>query len=211
MMLALVLAAGVCAAPLVEQTPTELRVTATGYRAKFQRHRSEFDLELRDSKGVWQRVSRRFAGPEFGVIDEIGLQQTAGVYARVEHAVSGNAVIVGSTAMISPEPRRILRLDFICVDEGILVHFALDGKPAKCWAMPRLPLAEPLFDAYAFWREPDEFRSGTIASLGNYNAYAGVSSWGKQGDTAPQLSSRHPAVIARADRDIPLVSRERKI
>ncbi len=196
------LAAVVCAAPSVEQTPTELCVTAPGYRVKFQRHDTGFDLELRDAKGAWRRVAKKLAEPEFGVTDNAGAQTTAGLPARVEHDVRGGTVVVGSTAVISPEPRQVLRVHFICTDDGVLIRFALDGKDAsdraRCWAMPRLPLDEPLFDAYAFWRGPDEFRSGTIASLGDNNAYAGVSAWGPRGDTASRLSSRHPAVIARA-------------
>ncbi len=202
LVIAPVLAAAVCAAPSVEQTPAEFRVTAPGYRVKFQRHNSAFDLELRDAKGAWRRVARKFAEPEFAILDEIGLQTTAGLLSRIEHAVRGDTVVVGMTVVISPEPQQILRLHFICADEGVLVRFAFDGRAApdktRCWAMPRLPLDEPLFDAYAFWREPDEFRGGSIASLGRNDAFAGVSAWGQRGDTAARLSGRHPAVIARA-------------
>jgi hypothetical protein len=197
-----VLAVAVCATPSVEQTPTELLVTAPGYRARFQRHNCAFDMELRDAKGAWRRVTRKFAEAEFGVLDEVGLQTTAGLLARVEHAVRENSVVVGMTVMLSPEPRRFIRFHFICADEGVLVRFALDGRDAsdkaRCWAMPRLPLEEPLFDAYAFWREPDEFRGGSIAGLGQNDAFAGVSAWGSRGDTAARFSGRHPAVIARA-------------
>ncbi|MBI5394035.1 MAG: hypothetical protein HZA91_01930 [Verrucomicrobia bacterium] len=198
----LALAATVCAAPSVEQTPAALRVTAPGYRATFQRHNSGFDLELRDAKGAWRRVARKFAQPEFAILTDPGLQTTEGLLARMEHAVRGDRVVVGTTAVFSAEPRQIVRLHFLCEDDGVLVRFALDAKDvsekARCWAMPRLPLDEPLFDAYAFWREPDEFRSGTIASLGRSDAYAGASAWGQRGDTASRLSRRHPAVIARA-------------
>jgi hypothetical protein len=196
------LAAAVCAAPALQQMAAELRVTAPDYRASFQRHNGAFDLELRDAKGAWRRVTRKFAEPEFAVIDEVGLRTTAGLLARTEHAVCGETVVVGMTVMLSPEPRQIIRLHFICTDDGMLVRFAFDGEAVsdkmRCWAMPRLPLEEPLFDAYAFWREPDEFRGGSIASLGPDNAYAGISAWGPRGDTAARLSSRHPAVIARA-------------
>ena len=198
----LVLATAVCAAPSVEQTPAELCVTAPGYRITFQRHDTGFGLELRDAKGAWRQVAKKTAEPEFAVTDGGSLRTTSGLLARVEHEVRGDAVVVGSTALISPEPLQVLRVHFICTDEGVLVRFTLEHKTdsdkAQCWAMPRLPLDESLFDAYAFWREPDEFRSGTIASLGDHNAFAGVSAWGPQGDTASRLSRRHPAVIARA-------------
>lgn len=197
-----VLAVSVFAAPSIEQTPAELRVTAPGYRARFQRHRCEFDMELRDAKGAWRRVARKFAEPEFALVDEVGLQTTAGLAARVEHTVQGDTVVVGSTVVLAPEPRQVLRLHFICADDGVLVRFALEGQTvsdkARCWAIPRLPLEEPLFNAYVFWREPDEFRGGSIASLGQNDAFAGVSAWGPRGDTAARLSGRHPAVIARA-------------
>ncbi len=198
----LVLAISVCAGPSVEQTPAVLRVTAPGYRATFQRQNSAFDLELRDAKGTWRRVARKFAEPEFAVVDNTGLQTTSGLLARVEHAARGDAVVIGMTVVVSPEPRQVLQLHFICEDEGMLVRFALDSptgsEKARCWAMPRLPLDEPLFDAYAFWREPDEFRGGMIADLGQNDAFAGVAAWGRRGDTAARLSSRHPALIARA-------------
>jgi hypothetical protein len=197
-----ILAVVVGAAPSVEPTPAELCVTAPGYRIKFQRHDTGFDLELRDAKGAWRRVAKKNEEPEFSIADGAGPQTTAGLSARVEYEVRGDAVVVGSTALVSPEPRQVLRLHFICADEGVLVRFALDNKTASdkagCWAMPRLPLDKPLFDAYAFWRESDEFRSGTIASLGDHSVYAGVSAWGSRGDTASRLSSQHPAVIARA-------------
>jgi hypothetical protein len=201
-LVASVLAVSVFAAPSVEQTPAELRVIAPGYRARFQRHRCESDLELRNAKGAWRRVARKFAEPEFALVDKVGLQTTAGQAAQVELAVQGDTVVVGSTVVLAPEPRQVLRLHFICADEGVLVRFALESQTvsdkARCWAMPRLPLEEPLFDAYAFWREPDEFRGGSIASLGQNDAFAGVSAWGPRGDTAARLSGRHPAVIARA-------------
>lgn len=198
----LALAAIVCAAPTLDQKPAELRVTAQGYRIKFQRHSSEFDVELRDAKGGWRRVARKFAQPEFSLVDDAGLQTTEGLSAQVAHEVRDGSVVVGTTIVLSAEPHRVLRLHFICEDDGVLIRFALDGadisEKARCWAMPRLPLDEPLFDTYAFWREPDEFRSGAIASLGQHNAYAGVSAWGQRGDTAARLSSKHPAVIAQA-------------
>jgi hypothetical protein len=61
----------VCAAPSVVQTPTELCVTAPGYRVQFQRHNSEFTLELRDAKGAWRRAARKFAQLEFAIADDV--------------------------------------------------------------------------------------------------------------------------------------------
>jgi hypothetical protein len=60
-------------------------------------------------------------------------------------------------------------------------------------------LDETVFEAYTYWRTPDEPRSGRIADLGGSEAYTGVSPWGDRGDTARRLSPRHPAVIARSD------------
>lgn len=193
---------GLNAAPTVEPTPNELRIAAPGYRIKFQRYNSEFDLELRDAQGHWRRAAKKLSQPEFAEVQGAQLQTTASLRARVRHATQGDSVVVGVTTALSAEPQRILTLHFVCVDDGVLIRFALAGEDAlekgQCWAMPRVPLEEPLFDGYTFWRAPDEWRSGTIASLGANNAYAGVSAWGRQGDTAARLSQQHPAVIVRA-------------
>lgn len=196
-------AIALCAAPLVGQTPAELRVTAPGYRIKFQRHNSEFDLELRDAKGEWRRVAKRLSQPEFGIVEGDRLRTTGVGPAKLQHAIRNEGVVVGVTTVLSVEPRRIIRLHFICVEEGVLVRFSLDAKgiadAATCWAMPRFPLDGRLFDGYAFWSEPDAFHAGAVATLGERDVFAGVSAWGRRGDTVSRLSGRHPAVIARAN------------
>ena len=84
-----------------------------------------------------------------------------------------------------------------------MVRFAPEGQSgdatAAGWAMPRLALDEKLFDGYAYWRAGDELRSGRIAGLGTPTVYAGVSPWGRQGDTATRLSAPHPALLARSE------------
>ncbi|MGD0092125.1 MAG: hypothetical protein ABSE73_19600 [Planctomycetota bacterium] len=180
--------------------PGTLTVTAPEYRLRFGRDSFSLRIELRDSGGHWRSVTREHTEPEFAFVDAAGVHSSAGGQALVRHEAAGGRVAVGVTLLLSTAPPAVARLHFICVDEGVLIRFSLPddrrGEKAVCWALPRLLLAEPLFDAYTFWRDPDELRAGQAAGLGQQQGYAGVSAWGQEGDTARRLSARHPALLA---------------
>lgn len=196
------LAAHSHAVPSVEETPSHLRVTGAGYRLTVQRYESEFDLELRDEKDAWRRVAKKTGRPELGLVEAGTIWTTPGKLARLAHSVKARCVVIGLTTALSAEPERIAVMHLLCADEGVLMRFVPAGPgvaaEAVTWAMPRWPLDESMFDGYAFWKESGEFHTGTVASLGERDAYAGVSAWGKRGDTATGLSACHPALIAQA-------------
>ena len=190
-------------APQVVLEPQGLIVTAQDYRITLHRYRNEFRLELRDDRGQWQTVTRPRTQPEFAVVDAQGAHTSLDGPARLRQVVAGEAIVVGLTTVLPSSPPTIARVHLVCTDDGLLIQFAPEGKPgdatAACWAMPRLALDETVFDAYAYWRAPDELRSGRIADLGAPTVYAGVSPWGRQGDTDAQLSARHPTLLARSE------------
>ena len=191
------------AAPRASLDSQRLTVTARDYRIALHRYQADFTLELRDRRDQWQVVTRKGSAPEFAISDDAGLHGSPGSPSRLRHAVAGDAVMVGLTTVLPGPVPTLARIDFLCTDDGFLVRFLPDGHRgddrATCWAIPRFLLDETVFDAYTYWRIPDEPRSGRIADLGESEAYAGVSPWGDRGDTARRLSPRHPALIARSD------------
>ena len=192
------------AAPRASLDAQRLTVEARGYRLTVHRYRCDLTLELRDAQGGWHSACRKGTQPEFALSDTTGVYATPGCPSRLAHRVDLDAVVVGVVTILPGPGPTIARLDLVCTDDGILVRFRPDARSgedrASCWAAPRLLLDPALFDAYTFWRAPDEARSGQIASFGESEAYAGVSPWGQRGDTAPALSPAHPALVARSER-----------
>jgi hypothetical protein len=190
------------AAPAIEATPAQLSITAPGYRLQFQGGGSFIVLELRDAKGEWRRVTKcdnvtkRDTQPEFAVVENNQVQAMTGLNAQLRHERIHDAMAVGLTTVLTAESARVLKVHFLCADEGLLIRSELNGAPTTWWPLPRMALDETLFSRYAFWSAPDEFRAGLISDLGTHEAYAGVSAWGQRGDTAAQLSERHPAIVA---------------
>jgi hypothetical protein len=198
----LALARPLLAGPEAVVEPQRLVVTGRDYRVTFHRYRCEPRLELRDGQGRWRAVTKRTTVPEFAVIDAAGSHSSANAPARIRHEKVGDALVVGLTTILPTAPPTIARAHFLCREEGMLICFAPEVRSKETggsWALPRLALDPTVFDAYAYWRGPDELRSGRIAALGAPTVYAGVSPWGDEGDTAPRLSPRHPAVIARSE------------
>jgi len=191
------------AAPTATLDSQRLTVTARDYRIALHRYQADFTLELRDRGGQWRLVTRRGASLEFAISDNAGLHESLGSPGRLRHAAAGDGVVVGLTTVLPGPVPTLARIDLCCTDDGFLVRFLPESNRgddrATCWAIPRLLLDETVFDAYTYWRTPDEARSGRIADLGASEAYAGVSSWGDRGDTARRLSPRHPAIIARSE------------
>lgn len=194
--------AGSSATPSLETTPAELRVTAAAYRATFQRASADFSIELKGADGNWFPVAKALDRPEFGIASAGGPLATSAAWAEVRHEASRPLVTIGSSIFIGSDRPAAMDVHFLCADEGMLVRFRLsrsDGDdPRTCWALPRFPLDLAIWDHYTFWDEGDGCRSGEIAALGDRDRFAGVSSWGREGDTCPRLSARHPAVVAQA-------------
>lgn len=194
-------------APTVAAEPLRLTVTGRDYRATFRRDRFEIGLELRGVSGRWEPVTAQGGVPEFAISDAAGVHGSQGAPVRFQYEVRGDAVAVGVTTVLTGAGSPTARLDVLCRDEGMLVRFTpgagKDDAGASCWALPRIPLDPAKFGGYAFWRAPDEPRTGTIAGLGANESYAGVSPWGQNGDTARALSPAHPALIARRRGGLP--------
>jgi len=195
----LVLGQSLPAAPQAVLEPQRLVVATPSYRVTFHRWRCDLQVELRGSHGRWWPITKRNARPEFAVVDAKGVHSSTEAPARLRHARVGEAIVVGLVTVLPTTPPMIARADFVCTDDGILVRFVPDnqvGREGTCWALPRMALDETIFDGYAYWRADDQLHAGQIAALGTPTVYAGVSPWGNQGDTAPRLSSRHPAILA---------------
>jgi hypothetical protein len=182
--------------------PQRLVIAGPDYRATFHRYQCQWQVELRDTRGQWRPVTEGRSQPELAVVDHAGVHGSLGSPARLRHAMRDDAVLVGLTTVLRTVPPTIVRADAICTADGLLIRCRPQGgdldKSRVCWSLPRLALDDRLLDAYAYWREPDELRSGRIADLGEPATYVGVSAWGRQGDTAPRLSRRHPAVVLRS-------------
>ena len=185
-------------------TGQELVVAAPRYRLRLARFTCDPQLELRDAAGRWRPVLAERGRADFALVDPAGVHISSGAPARVRHAARADRVEVGLTTILGGSRPATATVHFLCTADGILVRFALAGDPPPAatvvWPLPRLLLAEPLFDAYAFWRQPDELRTGRIADLGDHGRYIGVSPWGQRGDVTRRLSARHPAILARGEK-----------
>lgn len=200
-----VLTAGLAAAraegPALAVEAQRYEVTAADYRLTLDRYRSAWNLELRPAGGGWHAALREHSTPEFAVNAADKSCTTGSTPARLRVQRQGDCVAVGMTTVAGTGPVR-LEVHFVCAAEGVLVRSRMLG-PAQgprqaWWPLPRLMLDQQFFDRYAYWRESDQLRSGRLADLGSDVAYVGVSCWGRQGDTAAALSSRHPAVVAQS-------------
>lgn len=183
------------AAPSLEMTDAEIRVTASSYRVIFQRSSADFSIDLKGAKGDWLSAAKALNRPEFGIAGAGGALTTSGARADLRHGTSGRCITVGSRVFIGSEQPCFIESHFICVDEGMLIRFGISGPEGTVWALPRFPLDLAVWDQYAFWDEQDRHRSGRIAALGERDRFAGVSAWGRAGDTAPRLSDKHPCVM----------------
>lgn len=193
---------GAAATPSLEVTPAELRVTAPGYRATFQRASADFSIELKGADGAWFTAAKALDRAEFGLAGGGESLTSSSARAEVRHAQSESCVTIGSSIFIGSDPPAAMEVHFLCADEGVLVRLRLsrpsgDG-PGTCWALPRIPLDLAIWDRYAYWDEGNAWRAGDIAALGDHDRFAGVSPWGREGDTSARLSPSHPAVIAGA-------------
>ncbi len=163
-------AAPALAAPTATLDSQRLTVTARDYRIALHRYQADFTLELRDRGGQWRLVTRRGASPEFAISDNAGLHESLGSPGRLRHAAAGDGVVVGLITVLPGPVPTLARIDLFCTDDGLLVRFLPESNRgddrATCWAIPRLLLDETVFDAYTYWRTPDEARSGRIADLG---------------------------------------------
>lgn len=190
------------AVPLLEVAPAELRVTAPAYRATFQRASADFSMELKGTDGKWFTVAKELDRAEFGLAGGGESFTSSSARAVARHASSESCVTIGSSMFIGSDPPAAIEAHFLCADDGILFRFRLShhagNGPATCWALPRIPLDIATWDRYAYWDAGDAWRSGDIAALGDRDRFAGVSPWGRGGDTAARLSPLHPAVIAGA-------------
>ncbi|MCC6355806.1 MAG: hypothetical protein IT577_18105 [Verrucomicrobiae bacterium] len=187
------------ALPSLEATPVELRVTATGYRATFQRGSADFSIELKGADGRWFMAAKSLDRPEFGLSSAGESLTSSSSRAEIRHATSASFATVGSSILVGSDPPAAMGIHFLCADRGILIRFQLSmqgGGRGTCWALPRIPLDRATWDRYAFWDKDDHFRAGRIGDLGESDRYAGVSPWGHEGDTSERLSARHPAIIA---------------
>ena len=186
-----------------ERTDDGLLVTGKGYRVGFAATSADFALELLDGQGDWRPVSER-TKPRFAFAEGRDVWGSSGVPCSFEHVVRGDAVVVGMTVLLQPLRAIGAEVHFLCTDLGVLVRFAPSaarGWPeGRLWAMPRIMLDHEFLDAYTYWRDPDQVRSGRIAALGEQSVYAGVSAWGQDGDVCRRLSRTHPALIARSEK-----------
>ena len=181
--------------------PQRLVVTSRDYRVTFHRWQCDLQLELRDGQGRWRPVTKRNTHPEFALVDARGVHSSIDAPARLRYSSVGDAIVVGITTVLPSTPLTVVRVHFLCMDDGVLVRLVSDshaGGEGTCWALPRLALDETLFDGYAYWQADDQLRSGQMAALGRPTTYVGVSPWGNQGDTAARLGARHPAIVARS-------------
>lgn len=183
----------------VEDFGQELFVTGERYRLHFKKEVSIFTFEIKGENGKWYNVNAK-APPfefEFAYIksENWDINSTYGLLCTFRHVVLEDRVVVGMNMAINPDDvAAILSLHFICVEEGVLIRFAIEKRregKAHCWSMPRLLLI-PEFDEYLYWDSDDKLHAELFENLGGQ--YAGVFPEQK-GDLSKSLSEMHPAFL----------------
>ncbi len=194
------LAAG---APSVRDEGAQTIVEGTDYRVAFMRDCLDMLYEVRTRDGRWYPVTKTVAGLTFGYLRGPEVHQSNGVRATWALEAMPEAVVVGRQGVLDTTSGMALNLHFLCTDAGVLVGARLDGVPAgdeqgRLWSPPRLALVPGDWDGYVFWAADGDRHEGAIADLQPLPAYAGVSPWGPQGDTAPGLDPARPGLIVRS-------------
>jgi len=203
--------------PRIEKTEGGLLITGSAYRLRIRQdspfYDCEFALEVKDGQGEWNAVQLD-GQAEFAYVEKGEASSSLGLGARCtfKYELHKDAVVVGMSVLfnlLNPLKRVMAEIHLIGTDDGVLVRFATpqqqkgQERDAVFWTLPRFSLDNQLFDAYTFWGAPDELHTGTIAELGESSAYgpfAGVSPWGREGDTTDRLSALHPALIVRSEK-----------
>ncbi len=186
------------AAPNLVQEKGRVVVTGQAYRATFSPEALGFDLEIKGPEGQWRRVTANAGGATFAYMG--GAEAAVAGASRATWAVrrDGEAFAIGQQVPLDREGRSLLDLHVLCTDAGLLLGGRLAGPEAagaSLWLPPRLALAPAEWEGYLFWDAAGKAHQGKIAGLDPCPAYAGVSSWGKQGDTAPALDPARPALV----------------
>jgi len=185
------------AAPSVRTDQDRTIVEGASYRATFTREAFDIAIELRGDDGQWQPVTRRPKALDFGVISGDNVLTTQGLRATWALSESADTVAVGMQTVLEAEGGRVLQVHFVCADEGLLIGAEVLGEPGEgtLWAPPRIMLDPGAWDGYTFWDAAGKLHRGDVSALQPYPAYAGISPWGRQGDTADALDPARPALI----------------
>ncbi len=182
------------------ESTTSLTVTGSAYRLSLNKTACDLRLAVRIGDGGWMEVLQPATTLEFGIARGSELVTTLAARTQMAYQRVGADLIIGATILLNPLSGETAQLHLICVETGVLVQFLPQSStPAEglCWALPRLGLDARRFSAYTFWAGDGQRHEGPLENLHPLPAYAGVSTWGRQGDTVARLSPDLPAVIAR--------------
>jgi hypothetical protein len=177
-----------------------LVVEGVGYRVAFANGSADIALELRRADGAWEPVTATPAGLSFGLLSAAACT-TNGLPVTWLQAPAGEALAVAGRVALDPLGDALLEMHFLCADDGLLIGARLEGtvdRDDSLWAPPRLTLVPTAWDGYAFWSQDGQYRAGRIADLAPPPAYAGLSPWGREGDTTPALAAELPGLIVRS-------------
>jgi hypothetical protein len=155
-------------APRAALEPQRLVVTAPSYRASFHRSKCELQIELRDGEGHWRPITKGNTRPEFAVVDTRGVHSSFEAPARLCHSRVRDTVVVGLSTVLPSTPPTVVRVHFLCTDDGLLVRFAADRFPddtAACWPLPRLALDETLRQSRFYHAHKDLYLDAELLGL----------------------------------------------
>jgi len=191
------------AAPALTRAEGRTVVEAARYRLTLAREALEVAVEVRAEGGNWQPVTTNPGGISFGVMAGDDAATSNGLPVVWEEVPAGDAVALACRATLSPISGDALEVHLLCARDGVLVGCRYDAGSARpqagsLWSPPRLMLSPAVWDAYAFWAGDGTYHAGPIAGLEPPPAYAGVSAWGSQGDTAGRLAAATPALVVQS-------------
>lgn len=187
------------ARPTVTEDPARYTITGSGYRISFARDSGGMSLELSEPDGTWQPVARTPIDVTSALL--LGAQELQASPQRATLAtVTGeDFVAVSRRTVLGLTGRIVVQLEYLCADEGVVFGAKVVGDAGNgvFWSPPRFGLQPDAWDSYAFYAADGRRHEGKLTDL-QPPAYAGVSAWGPQGDTAPRFDPKHPALIVRS-------------
>jgi hypothetical protein len=200
-MIAVALCAAGCAnaAPKLTREGAQIVVEGAAYRLSLTENTLDFMLSLKQADGTWGDIAKHPGAINFGRMAGDSSFTGNGARATVRIEERDGLVVIGRQAVVDPVQGVTMQVHYLCEDGGVLMGLQVthpQGTVAGSdWAPPRIGLDPQAWDGYAFWAADGVRHEGQIAELKPQPGYAGVSPWGRNGDTVDRLSAQMPALI----------------
>lgn len=185
-------------APTVTYPGGQIVVEGAAYRLILDETSLDLMLSLKRPDGTWADIAKNTAAINFGRLSGNNPCIGNGARATLKIEERDGLVLIGRRAIADPVLGIEMQVHYWCEDRGVLVNLQVtQEQPAvgSDWSPPRIGLDPQAWDGYAFWAADGVRHEGQIAELQPQPGYAGVSPWGRNGDTVDRFSAQRPALV----------------